>query len=557
MASASPAVHADQAATRPARRGVFARAWRRDAGWLAGLLLVAGLGLATSPLDGGFWWSDAPRHALNGAFILDLVRNLPLRHPVEYAHQYYLQYPALTVLFYPPLVHVVMALAFALFGVSALVAQAVVAAFHLGLLVACYALARRWLTRPYAFAAALAAGAGPAVLLWSRQVMLDVPVYALVVGAAYWFLRWLDDDRPRALAAWVTLVVLAVYTKYNAGYIVVPFVLAALAARGPAVWRDRRIRIAAAAGAVALAPAAVLLLRYGSANLMSVVGSQATDLPRSSVDAWMFYLHALPHQLGWPVVVLAPFGALWAWRARTLSRPHWLLLASWWVIGYVLLSGIALREERHALITLLPLGVFAMMALQATEPRLGRWPRAAAVLVAAGTTAWGLFATPAPNVEGHAQAARLVVSRAKPGANVLFSGYRDGSFIFAMRALEATQRTVRADKLLLRLFIARERGVEDRGLQRDDILALLRKYGIRHVVAESGFWTDLPSMAALDALLHDRTLFTPVARVPIASNAGPAAPELVIYEFAGPVDDPPAALSLEMVGLGTTISDPR
>lgn len=518
---------------------------------------MAVLGLATSPLDGGFWWSDAPRHALNGAFILDLVRDLPLRHPVEYAQNYYLHYPALTVLFYPPLVHVVMAGAFAVFGVSPLVAQAVVAAFHLVLLVAAYGLGRRWLARPYAFGAALIAGAGPELLTWSRQVMLDVPVYALIVAAAYWFVRWLDRDRTAALAASAALVVMAVYTKYNAGFILLPFALAALSARGPAVWRDRRVWTIVAVVAIALVPAAVMLFEFGSANLMSVVGSQTTDLPRASLGAWTFYLRALPNQLGWPALILAPVGAVLAWRSRTLPRAHVLLLASWWLLGYAMLSFIALREDRHALITLLPLGLFAMYALQQAEPRAGRWLPGAAVLLAVGTTAWGLFAVPAPNVEGHAAAARLVAARATPGENILFSGYRDGSFIFAMRGLGATQRTVRADKLLLRMFIARERGVEDRGVDRAGILALLRKYGIRHVVAEAGFWTDLPSMAALDGLLHEPALFTPLAHVPITSNAGPAAPELVIYEFAGPIDEPPAPLSLEMVGLGTTITAPR
>ncbi len=123
-----------------------------------------------------------------------------------------------------------------------------------------------------------------------------------------------------------------------------------------------------------------------------------------------------------------------------------------------------------------------------------------------------------------------------------------------MRGLDATQRTVRADKLLLRMFIARERGVEDRGLDRHDILRLIQRYGIRHIVAESDFWLDLPSLAALDELLHDRTLFTPLARVPIVANVGREARELTVYEFRGEVDDPPAPLSFEMVGLGRTIA---
>ena len=34
-----------------------------DAAALAALVVVALLGFATSPPDGGFWWTDAPRHA--------------------------------------------------------------------------------------------------------------------------------------------------------------------------------------------------------------------------------------------------------------------------------------------------------------------------------------------------------------------------------------------------------------------------------------------------------------------------------------------------------------
>lgn len=543
---------------RPGHTGAAVAApWRRDVAWLGGLILVAMLAFATSPLDGGYWWSDAPRHALNGAFLLDAAKALPVTHPFQYASEYYLHYPALTLMFYPPLVHVALALAYGVFGVSPAVAQAVVAAFHLGLLIAAYGLARRWLDRPYAFGAALVAGAGPELLRWSRQVMLDVPVYALMVAAAFWFVRWLDSNRPGALYAAVTFTVLAVYTKYNAGFILLPFALALVAARGTTWVPDRRVWTAALVAVVMLIPAVAMMLAFGSANLNSVLGSQASDLPRASLAAWTFYLQALPAQLGWPALVLAPVGAALAWRSRQVPRSHWLLLASWWLLGYAMLSYIALREERHSLITLLPLGVLAMYALQRAEPRIGRAAPVAAVALALGTTGWGLFATPAPVVEGHAEAARVVTGRAAPGENILFSGYRDGSFIFAMRGLGATQRTVRADKLLLRMFIARERGVEDRGFGPNDILRLIRKYGIRHVVAESDFWLDLPSLAALDRVLNDHTLFTPVARVPITSNAGPAARELVVYEYRGEVDDPPAPLSVEMVGLGRSLAAAR
>ncbi len=527
-----------------------------DRVFFAGLLLVAGLSFATSPLDGGYWWSDGPRHALNGAFILDFVRDLPIADPVGYAYGYYLRYPALTMFFYPPLVHAVLALAFSVFGVSALVAQAVVASFHLALLVGIFMLARRWLKAPYAFGAALIGGAGPEALVWGRQVMLDVPACALLVAACLCHLRWLDDERRSPPYGCAALLVAAIYTKYNAGFILLPLAVALVGARSWAWTRDPRVWKAVAAAAASLVPALVMLTRFGAANFTSVVGSQSLDLPRTSLDAWTFYLAALPHQLGWPALVLVPFGAVLLFRSHAVARADRLLLASWWMAGYLILSFIALREPRHSLITLVPLAVAAMYALERLETRMGRLAQVAAVGLALGTTAWGLFLEPAPTVVGHADAARVVTQLARPEENILFSGYRDGSFIFAMRALGATQHTVRADKLLLRMFIARERGVEDRGLDRAAILALVRKYGIRYVVAESDFWTDLPSMAVLDSMLRDRTLFAEIARVPISANVAGVAKEIGIVKYLGAVDDPPAPLTVEMVGLGRTIAVP-
>lgn len=66
-------------------------------------LLAASAGMIlTAPMAGNFSWSDAPRHALNGAFIMDLVHDHPWDHPAAWAMDYYIRYPALRILFYPP-----------------------------------------------------------------------------------------------------------------------------------------------------------------------------------------------------------------------------------------------------------------------------------------------------------------------------------------------------------------------------------------------------------------------------------------------------------------------
>ena len=140
--------------------------------------------LATSPADGDFSWSDAPRHALNGAFVKDFIAALPWRHPVEWAENYYLQYPALSILFYPPLFYFFEAAFYAVFGVNHFAAQATVAAFYALLGLGVYRLARLWLPRFTALGSALMLMGAPEITLWGRQVMLDIPAMAWLSGAS-------------------------------------------------------------------------------------------------------------------------------------------------------------------------------------------------------------------------------------------------------------------------------------------------------------------------------------------------------------------------------------
>ena len=125
--------------------------------WVAAfaIVVVVALLFLQAPHGGAFYWSDAPRHALNGVFVKDLLLDLPLDDPAGYAYRYYAQYPALTILFYPPLFYAISAPFYALLGVSHEAALFVVflhyAAYGLG----CFALARFWLSAVPALAFAL------------------------------------------------------------------------------------------------------------------------------------------------------------------------------------------------------------------------------------------------------------------------------------------------------------------------------------------------------------------------------------------------------------------
>jgi hypothetical protein len=530
---------------------------------LAILMLVAAVFWIASPKDGDFAWSDAPRHAMNGIFGLDRLKERPIADPKGWAEAYYIQYPALSILFYPPLFSFVLAGFYAAFGLSHETAQAAVAVFHMALMSGMYILARRWLPWPYAIGAALALGAAPEIGLWARQVMLDIPAYALLLWSVVFLLRYLSADRLSDLFVTTALLLASLYTKQNAIFAVVPMAAVVLYAKGWSELRRLPVLATAAFFLVALLPLVFLQLEFGSVNAASVLGSERDDAARSSLNAWTFYAAQLPRQLGWPVVLLAAIyvGGATVDRSWRLPGRDAVFLVLWLVNGYLFFSFIMVREPRHDLMALWPVVAFALLGLHRllTAAGLGgaSWSqRLAPLSLGALMVGWSLLAVPVPYVQGYKTIAEYVTQHSPADSNILFNGYRDGNFVFDVRVRGREDVGIlRADKLLLRLAIERQRGVDVVETSRDELLDYFRRYRIRYVVSQPDFWTDLESMELLSRTLADTNVFRMVTELDLEANYNNTDKQLRIYEYLGEIADEPEPVSLEMVGIGRTFSE--
>ncbi len=513
--------------------------------FLAGALLL----FATAPHHGEFWWSDAPRHALNGAFVKDVVAAMPA-HPAAWAMQYYVKYPALTVLFYPPLFYVVSAPFYALFGVSHATALAVVLLHYFALSLGLYLLARCWIGPLGAIAVGLAAMAAPGIALWGRQVMLEVPSAAFAVWAALQLRRHIADARPGALYLAVFLLLCATYTKISTIFLFPVFVLALLAARGVALLHERRAWIVAGLTLVGLLPAICLTVAFGGANLQSVTGIPDAAVSRASIAGWVWYAKQMPSQLGWPLLILAIVGA--ALGIRRLSRGDRVLLGGWFLLGYLFLSAIDLKEARHALVILPAVLLAAGLGVDAMLPRRIAGPALLAVVIGTGVHTWR--ETPVPYVGGYREAAEWIAREAPKDAVVVFSGKRDGSFIFNLRAIASRGDigVLRADKLLLEVAVRRTLGVRENALSKQEIGDLLDRYGVSYVVAQDGFWTDLPVMARFQSVLRSAH-FQEVARIPVVANVRTEDRMLLIYRNRGDVAPGPHVVDLQLPIIGRQV----
>ena len=507
----------------------------------------------SAPHDGEFWWSDSPRHALNGVFIKDLVAAFPWRDPAGFAAQYYMQYPALTILFYPPLFYLISAPFFAVMGVSHTTALWVVMVHYIALAFGLYVLARRWLTFSIALAVGLSIMAIPGVALWGRQVMLEIPAMAFAVWAFVLLRRYCDEAHPSLLYVGAFLLLCAIYTKFSAIFLVPVAGLMLLSAEGQNIWRNRHVWISAALFIVGFIPVAFLTLKFGQANLQSITGIADSEVSRASIAGWLWYAAKLPEQLGWLLLFAAGAGLAASWISRReIDKVDGVLLLGWFVIGYFFFSMIDLKEARHSTLLLPPLLIFAGLAAAKFLPaRIGAW---LAISLVVGTGAYTWRYEPVPAVDGYREAANWIANHAPDNAIVMFSGKRDGSFIFNMRTHEGRRDlyVIRADKLLLDISVRRELGVEQKVFTTQQIGEMLDHYGVQYVVAQSDFWIDLEVMSRLQEALQTNQ-FEPAATIAVTANFPQEDKELRIYRNTHPIPPGRADLKLNLPIIGRSL----
>ena len=196
--------------------------------WLLGLAVVLTSLRGLSPA--AFLDEDAPRHALNGALMYDLVRTGNFRHPMAYAKQFYARFPAISLPYHPPVFAVIESVSYAIFGVNMFGARLPVA-LAAGV---CSLLLYRLVERTHrsaglAMVATLTFMTLPLSQMLAKDVMLEFPSLAFALGALY-CLPNMETGYPawRAIP-FALLAGTAVWTKQHTVFLgLVPFLLIVL-----------------------------------------------------------------------------------------------------------------------------------------------------------------------------------------------------------------------------------------------------------------------------------------------------------------------------------------
>ncbi len=387
--------------------------------------------------------NDETRHVMTGVFFRDLIADRPADNPKQYAVNYYLQYPALGLMVWPPIFYAVEGVWMSCFGTSFASAKALVAGFGVVVAIYFYRLVRRSQSRLMAGVAVGVLGFTPLVFASSRQVMLEIPCLALVLASIFHFERDLEGGKRRDAWGACVLAALAALTRFD-GIFLLPYFALRLISTG----NLSLLRRGSVIGAILLALAPTgpyywfTLNEYGSTIAKTAQeGSSARAATFFGSENFIYYPSRIPEQVGWVTACLAGIGfaySLTRSEFRKTMGPEFTLLAS----TYMFFAPIAEIDERHTIYWVPALVIFAIAAVTALGQRVGwRW-LAIPVCVAMILNGVFKFSGDGPAVTlrkpsyylfGYEEAAAYVVENNRDTRICLFDGFLNGGFIYYLR----------------------------------------------------------------------------------------------------------------------------
>jgi Dolichyl-phosphate-mannose-protein mannosyltransferase len=484
---------------------------------LVGVLVVH---LAVDAASEPFFNSDETRHIMMGVFFRDLFQDLPISHLKDYSIRYYLQYPALSLLIWPPLFHAVEGVVMLLLGCSVWAAKLALALF---VALACgylFLLVARTHDAWTAAIAVLIFALCPLVFSYSRQVMLEMPTLACALAATYYFLRYLDGDRRRDLVLAALAAALSALVKFDAMYLLVLFLLM-LAMRGRLKLLVRRETIAAALLALALVlPVYVLMIKeVGSGHFRSIEAGNDVSSGFFDPKNLLFYASCLPGQIGWVAVVFSWIGIAAAIRggiART-SVYAAMVIATLFTFAFF-----GIVEARHAIYWIPAFALFAAQGVQFVSQWLGIWARLVMGGFVVCATFWTTWQTPVPYVRGYEQAARYIVDHNRDSPFCLIDTYLEGTLVYYVRLHDPDRRlwVLRADKLFYSVMSDPRYAYVEHVQGKDALLAEIFRYDPELLlIEEPRVGPTLPMADFFRSVIHEHPeRFRLEASIPIETN---------------------------------------
>lgn len=482
---------------------------------------------------------DMPRYLMDGVFLRDTLtadHGWSLHGLLDFAQHYYVQYPAISIGHHPPLLPMMLAPAFAVFGISVEVGRVVILACFLLSVVLLYTFVRRVYDSATAGWTCVLFATMPYLSTFGQSVLSEMVAIAMVLAAMNALLRFREAGRLRDYVLLMACVAASLAARQLAIFLVPAYAVLLVQDNG---WRrliQRRILIPTVITLAGLAIIGIATLALSPFNVALVRGvlTSSTHGP-----AWLPLLQVIAReQLNPWLLALAAGGVTWSVAARDRRVVYALVWIASVLAGVLFVTG-PLEPPRYSILAV-PAYCLAAASLWARiRNRTALVAVTAALLATIGWQSASALAVRPAGAHGYEDAA-LYVTQHGEAPTVLYTGIVDtGYFVFFVRKHDLSQRLVvlRSDKIFTTSQM-QHLSVENRISDPSEIYAALKKYGTRYVVIE-----DMPSGDRVIDWLRNEAHgphFAERQRFPIrSSDRRLRNADLVVYEYLDAT--PPAA----------------
>ncbi len=499
------------------------------------VFIIIGLILVGKDFNRGeFYHPDEARHAMDGVFIYDLIKDHP--HPsklVDYAVQYYGRYPAIAIGHYPPFFGIVEAILFGIFGISVFSARLGVFSFLIVGSIFLYRFLREmyYPQKIIPLFSVLFYMTTPFVVYLSKSVMLEVPTMTMIILSIYYFHRYLDSGRISYIYIFTFFSALALLTKQISVFILPLFFAWFLLSRKYYLLRGSHLWINIGIFAVFLSIYGFFIYRYNRFNFLQVFGNYIKFPSRWSAESWLYFIKMVFKVYLTPVLSITSLAGLILVLFRFEKREAIFII--WFFVSYIFFSYIVHKEPRMNFYWIPCFCIFSSLFIR----KIFRKNNFIAVFALLGIFLYQFvlaFHTQVPLVSGYRRCAQFVSGLGK--GNILFNGWLNGNFIFFVRQNDTYKQRIilRASKMISVFASTKSIYYKDLLISKREIKKMIKDCGVRYVVIESRIWEDTRGFKALRQLLSEDREFVLLRRVPLTTTHRLLrGVSLLVYEYKG------------------------
>lgn len=309
---------------------------------------------------------DSFHHLMNGIFVHDALCDpvAAISDPLEFGKNYYRHYPAVNLGYYPPVFPMLEAVTMSVVGVSSFAGQLTVLLFALCMALFAFAWFRLRLDRWWAFAAAAVLVATPTMVYWGRDIMLEIPALAFMLGGMWGFESAIRADKPswRSCLVCGLCTAMALLTKQHALLLFGVYGISIVTTRRWKHLLNPRVVVALAIMGIAGAAITLMTLKVGGAAVGHTLGLNRQHVAqRFNAGQWLYYLRVLPEIVTWPTLVLAVVGLIVAVRKKV---PHTSVLVAWIIVFYIMHSYFRGQTYRYGCLWIPPFVMLGAIGLR-------------------------------------------------------------------------------------------------------------------------------------------------------------------------------------------------